>query len=144
MTGWVPGGQAARDPPRFPESFRREGVALVTGAVPGQLRHPDDPQPVLASKARAVWILGWLAVLTGPLVGGAVPATVALVLARQFRREAYRAQGFLTGGGLARRGEQLAWAGLVLAAVAVTATLVVGLFQLAGRPPGPDYPPYVD
>lgn len=112
--------------------------------VSTQLRHPADPQPVLASKARMVQALGWLAVLTGPLLGGAVPATVALLLARQFRRQAHRAKGFLTGLGLVRRGEQLAWAGLVLAAVAVAGMLVIGLFQLAGRPPGGDYPPSFD
>lgn len=116
----------------------------MTEPVPGELRHADDPQPVLASKARAVLLLGWLAALTGPLVGGAVPAVIALLLARQFRQEAHQAQGFLTGRGWVQRGEQLAWAGLMLATVALTAAVVIGLFQLAGRPPGPDYPPYVD
>ena len=46
-------------PSRFPESFWWGG-GLVTEPVPGELRHADDPQPVLASKARAVPLLvGW-------------------------------------------------------------------------------------
>jgi hydroxylaminobenzene mutase len=116
----------------------------MTDPLSTQLRHPADPQPVPASKAQAVHALGWLAVLTGPLLGGVVPATVALLLARQFRRQAHQAEGFLTGLGQLRRGEQLAWAGLALAAVAVAGMLVVGFFQLAGRPPGVDYPPSFD
>lgn len=107
------------------------------------VRHPDDPEPVRASKARAVWWLGLVAVLTGPLVGGVVPATTALLLGRQFRREAYAAEGFLTGAALTRRGEQLAWIGLLLAAAAVTVAIIVGLFRLAA-PAGPEFPPTVD
>jgi hypothetical protein len=111
---------------------------------PEPVRHPDDPDPVRASKARAVWWLGVLATLTGPLVGGVVPATVALLLAGQFRREAYPAGGFLTGTALVRQGERLAWAGIVLALVALTTAAVIGLFRVAGAPPGPDFPPTVD
>ena len=47
-----------------------------------------------------------------------MPATIALTLARQARREAYVSGGFLTGAGWLRRGERLAWTGLLLAAVA--------------------------
>src|SRR5690606_12636271 len=68
-------------------------------------RHPADPDPVRATKARAVWWLGLTAAVTGPLLGGVVPAAVALILAGQFRREAYAAGGFLTGAALVRRGE---------------------------------------
>lgn len=107
-------------------------------------RHPDDPEPVLASKARAVWWLGLVAVLTGPLVGGLVPATVALVLATQFRREAYPSGGFLTGAARVRRGQRLAWIGITLAATAVVVAIVVGAFQVASTPPGTDFSPEVD
>ena len=108
------------------------------------LRHPLDPDPARATKARAVFALGLLGALTGLFVGGVVPATVALLLARQARREAYASGGFLTGGAWLRRGERLAWTGLVLAAVSVVAAVVIGVVRLAGAPFGHDYPPNMD
>ena len=74
--------------------------------------------------------------MTGPLVGGVVLATVALLLAGQFRREAYPAAGFLTGAAMVRRGERMAWIGIALAATAVVAAVVVGAFQAAWRSTG--------
>lgn len=114
-----------------------------TEAYP-RARHPEDPQPQRASKARAVWWLGLAAVLTGPLVGGVVPATLALLLAGQFRGDAGPAAGFLTGASLVRRGERLARVGLVLAAAGITVAVVVGMFQLADGPAGPAFGPNVD
>jgi len=107
-------------------------------------RHPLDPEPVRATKSRAVFALGLIALLTGPVVGGLVPATVALLLARDARREAYAAGGFLTGGIWIRRGERLAWAGLVLAATALVVATIIGVFQLANAPAGQDFSPTVD
>ena len=37
-------------------------------------RHPLDPEPVRSTKARTVFALGLVALLTGPFVGGVVPA----------------------------------------------------------------------
>lgn len=119
----------------------------MTHATPrGQeaLRHPDDPEPVVATKARAVWLLGLASLLTGPLVGGVVPATVALLLARQFRQDAYPAGGFLIGRSRVRLGERLAWTGILLAGVAVTVAVIVGMFQLTGSPAGSRFPANVD
>ncbi|MER5701409.1 hypothetical protein ACH4T9_07415 [Micromonospora sp. NPDC020750] len=115
----------------------------VPVAQPGP-RHPLDPDPVRSSKARAVFALGLMGALTGLFVGGVVPATLALVLARQARREAYASGGFLTGGAWLRRGERLAWAGLVLVATTVVVAVVIGLVRLAGQPFGHDYAPNVD
>jgi hypothetical protein len=107
-------------------------------------RHPLDPDPVRSTKSRAVFALGMVALLTGPFVGGLVPATLALVLARQARREAYAARGFLTGGAWLRRGERLAWVGIVLAATALVAAAVIGLLQLAQDPAGQNFDPNID
>ena len=53
-------------PPRRPQPRR------------GPTRHPMDPDPVRSTKAAAVLALGVAAVVTGPLVGGIVPATLGL------------------------------------------------------------------
>ncbi|MEU4676541.1 hypothetical protein [Micromonospora sp. NPDC023737] len=107
-------------------------------------RHPLDPEPVRATKTRAVFALGLIAALTGLFIGGIVPATVALQLSRQARREAYASGGFLTGAMWLRRGERLAWTGLLLAAFAVVALAVIAVVRLAHAPIGHDYPPNVD
>lgn len=107
-------------------------------------RHPSDPDPVRSTKARAVFALGLVAVLTGPFIGGAVPATLALLLAGQARREAYASAGFLTGAALLRRGERLAWAGLVLAAAAVVSAVVIGVVRMVSAPVGRDFAPSFD
>ncbi|MFF5174944.1 hypothetical protein ACFY3U_20230 [Micromonospora sp. NPDC000089] len=112
--------------------------------VPQPPRHPLDPDPARATKARAVFALGLMAALTGLFVAGAVPATVALRLAREARREAYASGGFLTGAAWLRRGERLARIGLVLVAVAVVTLLVIGVVRLADAPFGHDYDPNVD
>lgn len=108
------------------------------------LRHPADPDPVRSSKAMAVFTLGLVAACTGFFLGGVVPATVGLWLARQARREAYDSGGFLTGAAWVRRGERLAWIGLFLAAAALVAALVIGIVRFAGTPGGRDFAPTVD
>ncbi|GAB1689285.1 hypothetical protein KRM28CT15_10880 [Krasilnikovia sp. M28-CT-15] len=101
-------------------------------------RHPMDPEPVPSTKARAVFVLGVVALLTGAFVGGVIPATIALLLARQAERQAYLAAGYLTGGRWVRRGRVLAWAGIVLATTTLVVAVIAGLLHLAG-PPGPDF-----
>ncbi|WBB79139.1 hypothetical protein O7606_23645 [Micromonospora sp. WMMD882] len=112
-------------------------------ARPG-LRHPLDPDPARSTKARAVFALGLIAALTGVLLGGVVPATVALLLSRQARREAYASGGFLTGAAWLMRGERLAWAGLGLAALAVVIAVVVGVVRMTDAPFTQDFAPNVN
>ncbi|MEG3634125.1 hypothetical protein [Micromonospora palythoicola] len=121
-------------------------MTIAPGSAPlaSAPRHPLDPDPVRATKARAVFALGLMAALTGLLIGGVVPATVALYLARQARREAYASAGFLTGAAWLRRGERLAWTGLVLVAVSLVVALVIGIIRLAEAPYGQDFAPNVD
>ncbi|MEU5548548.1 MULTISPECIES: hypothetical protein [unclassified Micromonospora] len=121
-------------------------MTIAPGPAPTESapRHPLDPDPVRATKARAVFALGLMGAMTGLLLGGVVPATVALHLARQARREAYASGGFLTGAAWLRRGERLAWTGLVLVAVSVVALLVIGVVRLAEAPYGQDFAPTVD
>jgi len=97
-----------------------------------------DPEPAGSSKARAVFALGLAALITGPLVGGVIPATAALLLARQTHRQLYASGGYLTGSAWIRRGRRLAWAGIVLALTALVVASIAGLLHLAGTP-GQDF-----
>jgi hypothetical protein len=103
-----------------------------------------DPDPEPSTKARAVFALGLVGFLTGAFVGGVIPATVALVLARQASRQAWQAGGYLTGSAWIRRGRRLAWAGIVLALTALVVAFIAGLLHLAGRPGGTDFAPGTD
>jgi hypothetical protein len=105
-------------------------------------RHPLDPDPVPSTKAGAVLALGVAAALTGAMIGGLVPATIALVLAREVRADLRAAGGFLLGSRRLRVGVALAWTGIVLAAAALVVAGVVGLLSLASY--GRDYAPTVN
>jgi hydroxylaminobenzene mutase len=95
------------------------------------LRHPLDPDVTRSTKAVAVFALGVAAAITGALVGGVIPATVALLLAKSTRAEMIAARGYLTGAPLLRAGVRLAWAGIVLAVAAVVVASIVGILHLA-------------
>lgn len=108
-------------------------------------RHPLDPEPVRSTKAAAVLALGVAAVVTAPMVGGIVPATVGLALARQARSDLIEGQGYLTGERQLRAGVVLVWIALVVAIGALVAASVVGLLSLAdGSGGGQDFPPTSD
>ncbi|GIF72855.1 hypothetical protein [Asanoa siamensis] len=109
-----------------------------------ELRHPFDPDPVRSTKAGAVFGLGLLAAVTGVFVGGIVPATVALLIVRQARREAYASRGFLTGNIWLRRGERLAWVGIMLAVATIVVLTVIGILTSANPAGVQDFAPGVD
>jgi len=94
-------------------------------------RHPQDPDPVRATKARGVLALGIVALCTAVTVGGLIPALLALSLARQCRAEMRAAQGFLTGGRLVVVGERLAWLSIVVVAAVLVVLAVSGVLRLA-------------
>ncbi|MEV6601276.1 hypothetical protein AB0M36_31130 [Actinoplanes sp. NPDC051346] len=99
-----------------------------------------DPDPVGSTKARAVFALGLVGLLTGPLVGGVIPATLALLLSRRVHRELWVSGGYLTGGRWLRRGRALAWAGIVLAITTLVIAVIAALLHVAGTP-GQDFDP---
>src|SRR5215468_6500903 len=111
---WVPSADCGDSrglgrTPGAPFCFDR---GVMEPSVP--VRHPLDPDPVRATKAGAVLALGIAAAVTGFFVGGLVPATLALVLARQGRAEMIASGGFLTGRRALRVGVALAWVGICL------------------------------
>jgi hydroxylaminobenzene mutase len=94
-------------------------------------RHPLDPDPARSTKAAAVLALGIAAVITGPLLGGVVPAAVGLRLAREARGDLIAGRGYLTGARQLRAGLVLAWTGLALAILALVTASVIVLITLA-------------
>jgi hypothetical protein len=113
-------------------------------ASPVAARHPLDPDPVPSTKATAVFVLGVLALLTGPLVGGLVPALVALGLARQARADLVAACGYLTGNDQLRRGEVLAVIGAGLAALMLVVAALAAILAAADGPVPHDFPDTMD
>jgi hypothetical protein len=107
------------------------------------VRHPLDPEPVRSTKATAVLVLGVVALVTGPLVGGIIPAVVGLSLARQARADLLAARGYLTGGDRLRLGEILALVGLGLGIVTLTVAAVAAVISIADGA-GHDFPDTVD
>ena len=87
--------------------------------------------------------LGVTALLTGVLLGGVIPAILALMLARQSRRDLIAADGFLLGAKRLRTGVRLAWSGIVLALVTLTIGAIAGLLTVA-RQQGVDFAPTVN
>jgi hypothetical protein len=108
-----------------------------------ELRHPADADPVRSTKATAVLVLGVASVLTGFLLGGLIPATIALLLAREARADIRAGSGFLVGTRRLRLGVRLAWGGVGLAAAMVVFVCVVTLLRAAG-PGGTDFAPGVN
>ncbi len=92
----------------------------------------DDPDPVPDSKAAAAFSLAVLGLATGVLIGGVIPATIALVLARQASAELDEGAGWRLGDRQVLWARRLAWAAIALAAVAVTMAIAVALVQGAG------------
>jgi hypothetical protein len=106
--------------------------AQSPAAPPQQaLRHPADPDPTRSSKATAVYLLGIVAVITGPFVGGVIPGTIALLLATEVRRDLHAADGYLIGTSRFQRGVRMAWAGIVLAIAVIVLLIVRSLYVWA-------------
>jgi hydroxylaminobenzene mutase len=119
-------------------------MPAVTPPLSGEAgrRHPLDPDPTPATKAGAVLALGVTAALTGLFIGGLVPATLALLLAREVGDDLRASGGYLTGRRRLRTGVGLAWTGIVLAAGTLVVAVIFGLLTLAAG--GRDFAPTVN
>lgn len=109
---------------------------MVQGQQRG-VRHPDDPEPVESTKLVAARLLAGVGVALSPFVGGAIPAWIALMLARQAEDDIRASEGFLLGASQLLSVRRTARIALVIAAAVVLAALlvwVVGLARDAGRP----------
>jgi hypothetical protein len=106
-------------------------LAAEAAAPPVETRHPLDPEPVRSTKAAAVLALGVAAVVTGPLLGGVIPATLGLNMARQARHELVAGRGYLTGSRQLRAGLILAWVGIGLAVAALVTASIIGIIAIS-------------
>jgi hypothetical protein len=106
------------------------------------MRHPDDPDIAPNSKAAAAFYLGVLGAATGLMMGGLIPASVALLLARQARRDIDSGSGWLSGNRQIQWACRLAWTGIGLAFAAISTLIVIRLLHDVGGER--DFPPTVD
>jgi hydroxylaminobenzene mutase len=138
-------GLAVRGPGERAVLERMTETVIESSPTETALRHPLDPEPVRSTKAAAVLALGVAAVVTAPLVGGIIPATIGLALAREARGDLVQSQGYLTGARQLRIGVVLVWVALTIAIGALVAASVVGLLSLVGDAgSGQDFPPTSD
>jgi hypothetical protein len=103
------------------------------------VRHPLDPDVTRSTKAIVVLVLGIVATVTGGLVGGVIPGTIALIIARSARADMVAARGYLSGVRMMRAGVFLAWVGIVLAIAAIVIAAIIGLLHLAAQAGAPQH-----
>jgi hypothetical protein len=103
------------------------------------VRHPLDPDVTRSTKAILVLALGIVAAVTGGLLGGVIPATIALIIARSTRADLVASRGYLTGDRMMRIGVGLSWLGIVLAIAALVVAAIMGLLHLAAVAGSPQH-----
>ena len=99
-------------------------------------RHPADPDPVPSTKAAAAYSLSVLALILSPIIGGVIPAVLALRLAGQADAEIAHSKGFLLGAAKSRRARRLSHVAFGVAGFVVAAWLVWWVFRLAATAGG--------
>lgn len=95
------------------------------------LRHPDDPEPVESTKVVAARMLAGVGAALSVFVGGAIPAVIALVLARQAEADIRASEGFLLGASRLPGIRRTAWIAIGIAAAIVVAALLVWVLGMA-------------
>ncbi|MEU5874507.1 hypothetical protein AB0A73_23465 [Glycomyces sp. NPDC047369] len=95
------------------------------------VRHPDDPEPVESTKVVAARMLAGVGAALSVFVGGAVPAVIALMLARQAEADIRASEGFLLGASRLPGIRRTAWAALGIAGAVVVAALLVWVVAMA-------------
>jgi hypothetical protein len=132
--------------PPQPAPGQQPGGLVGSPAWPApaqNLRHPLDPDVRPSTKATAVLVLGISAVLLMFCVGGAVPAVVALNLARSARDELDEAKGFLSGDRQLGLGVTMSWIALAISVAVLVIGLIVVLLTY-GADPSPNFGDNVD
>ncbi|WP_415646942.1 hypothetical protein [Stackebrandtia soli] len=114
-------------------------------AVAAAARHPRDPEPVPSTKAAAAFALGLVALVTAPVIGGVIPAVIALRLCDEADADIAESNGFLLGAARSRRARFFARLAFGVAGFVVVAGVLWWLYRLAIAPPTlPTVDPNVD
>ncbi|WP_133884397.1 hypothetical protein [Glycomyces sp. NRRL B-16210] len=103
------------------------------------VRHPDDPEPVESTKLVAARLLAGVAVALSPFIGGAIPALIALMLARQAEADIRASEGFLLGASQLASVRRLSRIALLITAAVILAALLVWVIGLARHAGAPTY-----
>jgi hypothetical protein len=103
------------------------------------VRHPDDPEPVESTKVVAARLLAAIGIALSPFVGGAIPALIALMLARQAEADIRASEGFLLGASRLPLVRRLSHIALVISALVVVAVLLWWVIVLARSAGGASY-----
>ena len=112
---------------------------MIEGQRLGGDRHPDDPDPVESTKVVAARLLAAIGIALAPFIGGAIPAIIALMLARQGEADIRESEGFLLGASRLPLVRRLAWIAIGIAAAVVLAAVLVWVVSLARSAGGPAY-----
>jgi hypothetical protein len=105
---------------------------------------PAQPRPRPATAASWALTASIVAVLLAPCLGGAIPAVIALGLARMAATEVATSSGWLTGAGMIRAARVLSLVALSIAVVVGTAIAVSWLVGLGVSAHDPHYPSNVN
>ncbi|GAA1678072.1 hypothetical protein GCM10009830_26290 [Glycomyces endophyticus] len=95
------------------------------------VRHPDDPEPVESTKVVAARMLAGVGAALSVFVGGAVPAVIALMLARQAEADIRASEGFLLGASRLPGIRRTAWTAIGVAGAVVVAALLLWVLAMA-------------
>ncbi|MEU6245912.1 hypothetical protein [Glycomyces sp. NPDC047010] len=95
------------------------------------VRHPEDPEPVESTKVVAARMLAGVGAALSVFVGGAIPAVMALMLARQAEADIRASEGFLLGASRLPGIRRTAWTALGIAGAVVVAALLVWVISMA-------------
>jgi hypothetical protein len=95
------------------------------------VRHPDDPEPVESTKVVAARLLAAIGIFLSPFAGGAIPALIALLLARQAEADIRSSEGFLLGASRLSQIRRLAWIAVGISGAVVVASLLMLVISLA-------------
>lgn len=112
------------------------GMETSESRIREAARHPADPDPVPSTKAAAAYALSILALVLSPVIGGVIPAVLALRLAKEADAEIAHSQGFLLGAAKSGKARRFSYIAFGVASFMTAVWLVWWVFRLAASAGG--------